>query len=978
MCLLVAGLVAWRWGSAPPGAPATKDAPAATIEKLLLTARAHLSARRWDDARLTAEQVLQTEPDNSAALVIAGEACTRLERFSAALNFYARVPPAHPEQYLIATRTAAEIHRVHGSLDEAEVDYRTLLQLTPDDPQTLTHLATLLMLTARPASARPVLQRLVELGAAGPQQLQWLADPERPAKAAGYLERSLEFFPDQVFPRLGLANLLRLRGQVGAAEKSLAILRQQIPQQPEIEAVYARCLLEQERLSDLAAWWSGLNDAARNGADNWYFAGVLCESGQQPREACRCYLECLQRNPDHREASHRAGRILLSLSEADPANGLLRRAELLAEIARLAGTIQPGAPQAAVCESLTTLLAQLDRNWEALAWADLAARSGADPEWIRGIAQRLTQKVQPGAGDLREALPGLVQFKLGFPLPDFPSPAPIEVPVAAASTQVLSFVDESAAVGIDFTYFEDPDPSTEGRRMREFTGGGVAVLDYDVDGWPDLYFTQGAQLTPERPPSRIDLDQLYRNLGGDRFENVTARTGIVEDRFSGGVSAGDFNNDGFPDLYVANIGRNRLFENRGDGTFVEMSAPALPDSDQWTTSCAIVDLNLDGVPDLFDVNYLEGMSLHDQICRTPAGPRVCTPLAFTAAKDRLCLGVGDGTFRDLSENAGIDLPDGSGLGLLIGPLTDASPADVFVANDMTANFLLTLRERTPSPRYAEIAASAGAAFSHEGKSQACMGVAAADFDGNGRLDLFVTNYFNEPNALYLAQSGGLFEDQCQAAGLRQPSLPMLGFGTQAIDVDLDGWPDLVVANGDLDDFTHESRAFRMRPQLFRNRGAARFEEWLTAPPGDYFAADSGHRGRGLAVLDWNRDGRQDFAVSHLDERSGLVTNRSEATGSFINIQLVGTVSSRDAIGAEVRITHEQTGRSQTVWLTGGDGYQASNSRRTHVGLGHATGPVTLEVRWPAGETTRLRGIKRNTFVRLVERGEADGAIVTLQ
>ncbi len=967
----------WRWRFAPPGDPATKLAPAETTGKLLSNARAYLAARRWDDALRTAEQVLRSEPDKSAALVIAGEACTRLERFTEALKFYGRVSPLNLEQYLIATRTAAEIHRVHGSLDEAEVDYRTLLQLTPDDPQTLTHLATLLMLTARPASARPVLQRLVELGAAGPQQLQWLADSERPAKAADYLERSLESFPDQVFPRLGLANLQRLRGETAAAVEALVTLRQQIPQRPEIEAVYSRCLLEQERLSDLAAWWSGLNDIARNGADNWYVAGVLCESRQQPREACRCYLECLQRNPDQREASHRAGRILLSLNEADRANLLLRRAESLAEIARLAGTIQPGAPQPEVCQSLSTLLERLGRNWEALAWADLAARSNGELEWIRSAAQRLSPKLQQDAGALREALPGIVQFKLEFPLPDFPSTAPVDAPVAAASAQKLSFVDEATALGIDFTYFEDPDPSTEGRRMREFTGGGVAVLDYDVDGWPDLYFTQGAELTPGRPPSRVYLDQLYRNLGGDRFENVTARTGIVEDHFSGGVSAGDFNNDGFPDLYVANIGRNRLFENRGDGTFAEVTSPALPDSDQWTTSCAIVDLNLDGIPDLFDVNYLEGKSLHEQICRTPAGPRVCTPLAFAAAKDRLCLGVGDGTFHDLTESAGLDLPDGNGLGLLIGPLTDASPVDVFVANDMTANFLLTLRERTPTPRYAEIAASAGAAFSHDGRSQACMGVAAADFDGNGRLDLFVTNYFNEPNALYLAQSGGLFEDQSQAAGLRQPSLPMLGFGTQALDVDLDGWSDLVVANGDLDDFSHESREFRMRPQLFRNRGAARFAEWLTAPAGDYFAASSVHRGRGLANLDWNRDGRQDFVVSHLDERSALVTNRSESTGRFINIQLVGTVSSRDGIGAQVRITQDQTGRTQTVWLTGGDGYQASNSRTLRAGLGSGAGSLTLEVRWPDGGTTVIQGIEGNTFVQLVESSRPDGVVVTL-
>ncbi|HTN04604.1 MAG TPA: tetratricopeptide repeat protein, partial [Planctomycetaceae bacterium] len=284
------------WRTAPPSAPGAANTPTATTAKLLSTARVRLAARRWDDARRIAEQILQREPDDPAALLIAGEAATRLEQFSDALKYYAGVSPAHPEQYLLAIRTAAEIHRVHGSLDEAEKLFRTALQLTPDDPPTLTHLATLLMLTARPGAARPVLLRLLEIGAAGPQQLQWLADSERPAKAAGYLERSLEISPDQVFPRLGLANLLRLRGETAAAEALLSALRQQMPQQPEIERSYARCLLEQERFSDLATWWSELSDHARNGADNWSIAGVVCESRQQPREACRCYLECLQRN----------------------------------------------------------------------------------------------------------------------------------------------------------------------------------------------------------------------------------------------------------------------------------------------------------------------------------------------------------------------------------------------------------------------------------------------------------------------------------------------------------------------------------------------------------------------------------------------------------------------------------------------------------------------------------------------------------
>jgi hypothetical protein len=247
-----------------------------------------------------------------------------------------------------------------------------------------------------------------------------------------------------------------------------------------------------------------------------------------------------------------------------------------------------------------------------------------------------------------------------------------------------------------------------------------------------------------------------------------------------------------------------------------------------------------------------------------------------------------------------------------------------------------------------------------------MGIAAADFDANGRMDLFVTNFFDESNALYLNQPTGLFHEEARAAGLRLPSLPMLGFGTQAIDVALNGSLDLVVANGDLDDFTHEGRPLKMRPQLFLNDGTGRFVESLSESKADYFSVEAACRGRGLAKLDWNRDGLEDFVVSHLDEPSALVTNRTQRQGDFIAIRFLGTTSSRDAIGLRLRATTERGGRPQTFWLNAGDGYQASNERQILIGLPPDSGAVTLDVLWPAGTRQRLSRVGRDAWWLCVE------------
>ncbi|HND51483.1 MAG TPA: VCBS repeat-containing protein, partial [Pirellulaceae bacterium] len=463
-------------------------------------------------------------------------------------------------------------------------------------------------------------------------------------------------------------------------------------------------------------------------------------------------------------------------------------------------------------------------------------------------------------------------------------------------------------VGVDFVFRNGGRSETAGEFMYEFSGGAAAVLDFDRDGWPDLYLSQGADWPPSADQKRF-LDQLYRNQGDGRFVEVAGTAGIFENGFSQGVAVGDFDNDGFPDLYVGNIGPNRLFRNNGDGTFDDVTVESGTAGDSWTTSCAMADLNGDGMPDLYVTNYLADDRLFDKPCLMPDGsPRLCTPHEFPAAQDRLYLNLGDGRFVDVTEKVGIKVPDGKGLGVVVGDFDGSGRLGVFVANDAVPNFLFMSDvaykpgESTPFA-LSEQAFVAGVAVDGEGRAQACMGVALGDADGDGRLDIFVTNFRNESNTLYVSKTPPdatsiLFVDDTRRAGLRAPSFEMLGFGTQFLDADLDGREDLVVTNGHVGDLRHHGVEYMMRPQFFRNIGQGRYAELRGDEIGPFF--DEKHLGRGLAKWDWNRDGRPDFVVNQLQEPAAILTNETSRPGHFLDVRLSGTRSSRDAIGTRVR------------------------------------------------------------------------------
>ncbi|MFG0333717.1 MAG: CRTAC1 family protein, partial [Maioricimonas sp. JB049] len=328
--------------------------------------------------------------------------------------------------------------------------------------------------------------------------------------------------------------------------------------------------------------------------------------------------------------------------------------------------------------------------------------------------------------------------------------------------------------------------------------------------------------------------------------------------------------------------------------------------------------------------------------------------------DRVLIGRGDGTFAPASIEA--ETGNAKGLGVVTLFREEQKRPSLFIANDQTANFFL----QPPGKAGAAFALSdtaflTGLAFDVNGTALACMGIAAADVDGNGTTDLFVTNFRDESNTLYLQDPSGLFLDATTAMGLHSASVPYVGWGTQFLDADLDGNPDIVLVNGHVDDYRDEGGEYHMRPQFFRNRGDGRFEERNAADVGDWFSRK--FLGRGLARLDWNRDGRMDFAVSNIGDRASLMTNTSESVGHFVNVRLHATATARDAIGTRVTVKAGDRERSRT--LLAGDGYMASNERVLQFGLGAAES-TTVRIEWPSGRVTVLEDVPVDVTLELVE------------
>jgi hypothetical protein len=517
-----------------------------------------------------------------------------------------------------------------------------------------------------------------------------------------------------------------------------------------------------------------------------------------------------------------------------------------------------------------------------------------------------------------------------------------EAPVAPASVRAPRFRDVHQAARLEHTY-------VNGERgqclMVETIGGGAGWLDYDADGHWDLYLNQGGDPTKPPGPDQPN-DRLFRNLGDGTFEDVTDRTGIVELGYSQGLAIGDYDNDGFDDVYVTNVSGNTLFHNQGDGTFRNVTTAAGVRDGRWSVSAAWADLNLDGHLDLYVTNYCVYDPQQPRDCRNPQGePRVCHPRNVEPWPDECYINRGDGTFSPEARQRGLQGPGNRALGVAVADGNNDGYPDVFVTNDTTANFLFVNRG---DGTFDEMATLLGCAVDRNGNSQANMGVAVGDFDNNGWLDLYVTHFYKESNTLYRNYGASGFQDETGLLGLHAPTLEFLAFGTVMTDFNQDGHPELLVANGHIDNFPNNPLQ-AMTPQLFIYDG----RRWIdrSGEAGEYF--HDKHIGRAVAACDYDEDGDWDVVVAHENSPAALLQNESER-GHWLKFLFRGRDSNRRGIGCRVTVQSGSTSYLQE--LCGGTSFAATHQPALIFGLGAESTPCRVTVRWPQGRMQTLTDV----------------------
>ena len=548
------------------------------------------------------------------------------------------------------------------------------------------------------------------------------------------------------------------------------------------------------------------------------------------------------------------------------------------------------------------------------------------------------------------------------------SPSPSDSAKQSAAAPPAWFVDRAGESGLDFVHFN----GMSGRLYYpEIMGPGVGVLDYDNDGDLDVYLVQGQMLgdgvavgSAVFPPAAPLMDRLFRNdlvVHEDgrrtlRFTDVTAQSGLDVRTYGMGVATGDIDNDGRTDIYRTGLNGSVLLRNNGNGTFSDVTARSgTGNPGGWGVSASFFDFDRDGRLDLFVGNYLIYSTASDVPCMSVSGRRdYCPPNSYRAQPSRLYHNRGDGRFADVTARALAGGAYGPALGVSTADFDGDGWIDLYVANDGQAN-QLWINQRNGT--FLDRAFLAGAAVSGSGNAEASMGIDAGDYDNDGDEDLFITNWLDQMNTIYVNDGSGGFEERKAATGLGPPSLAKTGFGTAWFDVDNDGWLDLFTANGGVATIEAQARAgdpfpLRMRDQLYRNRGDGRFDD-VSARSGAVF--DLTDVGRGVAVGDMDNDGDSDLIVGNAAGRTRLLINDTPQKGYWMGLRLVGTPGRRDMLGARIEV---QRPAAPTLWrrVRSDGSYASANDPRVLVGLGRDPAPPRVRVHWPDGQVQDLAQI----------------------
>jgi len=925
-----------------------------------------IQAGKFAQAAEQLRPLLAVEPTDPQCLFLMAQCSHGRGELAEAVQLLELIPSDHPEAGLPALGQSADWLMQAGQLAGAEAKFLQMLDVQAGLAPVHRRLAELLNSQGRRVEAAAQVRALIRLGDVTERELLSLTTLSVP-----FHDEQHDFVSPSPLHNLARAKVALVQDDVPRAQQWVEQLRQAYPASTAIAAFQGQVYTQMQSDAALRRWVQSLPSGIESEPEFWNAIGQWMLRSGQPEVAVRCLCEAVTRDPTDRVAYLRLAEALASCERPEAAQRVAERQELAQQAWQLALNVGLSREtRTADMRALVETLEKLQRPWEAVAWRFvLASETGRLEQVLPGLLeqrQRLAQ--QDGSSAPAKFL------TCGIALEDWPRPDlqsleadPLnasdlpQVASAAEPAAPLELVDVASQVGIDFTYHNNRDADDAHIRMYQTAGGGIAVLDFDLDGWCDLYFTEAGG--PPNDATASGPNRLYRNHAGQRFFDVAVQTHTADRSYGQGVAVADLNQDGFPDLVVANIGQNILYINNGDGTF---RGTPIAGSGTWTTSIVCGDVDGDHLPDMVEINYIDDPKAVTVACWGEGFD--CTPRIFKPANDRLLTRNLDGQWLPKAPGEGLRKLPNYGFAGVLANFDNEAGNDLFIANDTTENHFWISHPGAAKGAWQVSNRSQlnGTAAGATGQEQGCMGIATGDFDRNGTLDFCVTNYWQQPANLFLQRSPGFFVDAAAQFGLTEPTRGTVAFGAQAADFDRDGWLDMAVLNGHVFDPAENGTPevpFRFPAQCFRG-SATGFRLEANETPGSYWSQPL--LGRTLASLDWNRDGRPDLVANHLDAPVALLENRTSG-GHWLRIDLVGVDSERDAIGAEIIVTQDD--QTWHAWATGGDGYQCSNQSTIDIGLGSHPQVQTLQIRWPSGKQQTFQNVATNQTYTIIETSD---------
>jgi enediyne biosynthesis protein E4 len=525
----------------------------------------------------------------------------------------------------------------------------------------------------------------------------------------------------------------------------------------------------------------------------------------------------------------------------------------------------------------------------------------------------------------------------------------------------VRFTDIAKAAGLTF---KQDGTGTDEKYYLETMGTGLAWLDYDQDGLMDLYFVQSAATDIYKPPQPL-RSALYHNNGDGTFTDVTEKAGVgAAGHYGQGVAVADFDNDGYPDLYVTGYLGAILYHNNGNGTFTDVTAKSgVGDEGKWSTSAAWIDYDKDGWLDLVVLNYIEWSPKNNVWCgeHRPGYRSYCHPGNYRGQKTKLYHNNHDGTFTDVSDASGLSKPESKGMGVVVADFNNDGWPDIAIANDSWPNFLFINKK---DGTFQDVSFVSGLAASEDGRYEAGMGIDAADVDGDGWQDVYITHLDFELNRLYRNNQNGTFDDFTYRSGIGNKAILFSGVSMKFMDYDNDGWPDIVQLNGAMVDnvqLYHSEVTYKEPMLMFRNLGKGEFQLVSDSLGPDFVRPIAG---RGIATADYDNDGDIDIAINNRDDFPSLLRNDGGNANHWLEILLIGTKSNRDGIGASLKVTSE--GVTHVEQAKSGMSYMASNDPRIFFGLGKRAKIESLEITWPSGQIDKLKDVAIDQIIAVKE------------